>query len=335
MIVKKIYILIFIIVLCITKTFAQSEVLTLYRKDGTTVQYFFVDNPKILRQGENLIIKTDNIEVSYPFNDISKYTLNERKEQVNLYDIIIDNDNLQEYTNETDIDDCNITYIRTFADTLWQSLYVPFEIEPAKFAIDFEFALINNFHQYDDNNDGVFDRIELEIKRCDLTKVLQANYPYLIRAKETGRKVFEIGTTCLYATEDFSTDCSSVEYLYTFTGGYKTITDLRKRGCYYLDGGYLTKSYKSSQELEPFRWTMSISARNSQYKDSPIIVGSQRIKVRVSGENSATDISGIESTSPTPDAVYDLNGLKHNDTEKSGIYIMRMRDGGYKKVFVK
>ena len=318
-----------------TTSFAQSEVLTLYKKDGTKVQYSFIDKPVIHHQGENLVVKTDAIEVVYPFGDVVKYTINESKEEVNLKKIVIDNDNLTEYINETDIEDCDITYIRTFVDTLWQSLYVPFEIEPAKFIDDFEFALINNFHQYDDNNDGVYDRIELEIKRSDLSKTLQANYPYLIRAKECGTKSMEIGESCLYATEDFSIDCSSIEFLYTFTGGYKTITDLRKKGCYYLNGGYLTKAYRLSQELEPFRWTMSISARNSQYKDNPIIVGSQKIKVRIYGENDTTDVQEVENTSTTPVEIYDLNGVRHTGTGKSGVYIMKMKDGSYKKVLIK
>ena len=315
--------------------FSQSEVLTLYKKDGTKVQHSFIDKPIIYHQGENLVVKTEAIEVVYPFGDVVKYTVNESKQEVTLKKIVIDNDNLTEYINETDIDDCDITYIRTFGDTLWQSLYVPFEIEPAKFADDFEFALINNFHQYDDNNDGTFDRIELEIKRCDPTKVLQANYPYLIRAKECGTKTMEIGETTLYATEDFSIDCSSVEFLYTFTGSYTTITDLRKKGCYYLDDGYLTKAYKSSQELEPFRWTMTIAARGSQYKDSPIIVGSQKIRVRIFGESNTTDIEDVESTSVAPVEIYDLNGVRHSSAKKSGLYIMRMKDGSYKKVFIK
>lgn len=325
-----------ILLMCLTigGVFSQSEVLTLYKKDGTKVQYSFIDKPVIHHQGENLVVKTEAIEVVYPFGDVVKYTINESKEVVNLKKIVIDNDNLTEYINETDIDDCDITYIRTFADTLWQSLYVPFEIEPAKFADDFEFALINNFHQYDENNDGVFDRVELEIKRCDPTKVLQANYPYLIRAKECGTKSKEIGNTCLYATEGFSIDCSSVEFLYTFTGGYTTITDLRKKGCYYLDEGYLTKAYKSSQELEPFRWTMSITARNSQYKDSPIIVGSSKIKVRIYGD-SETDIDEIGNISTTPEEIYNINGTRCDNTDKPGLYIMKMKDGSYKKVFIK
>ena len=315
---------------------AQSKMLTLYKKDGTKVQYSFIDKPVIHHQGENLVVKTDAIEVVYPFGDVIKYTVNESKEEVNLKKIVIDNDNMTEYINETDIDDCDITYIRTFADTLWQSLYVPFEIEPAKFADDFEFALINNFHQYDDNNDGLFDRIELEIKRCDPTKVLQANYPYLIRAKEAGRKILEIDNTCLYATENYSIDCSSVEFLYTFSGGYKTITDLRKKGCYFLDGGYLTKAHSSTKTLDPFRWTMSIEARGSQYKDSPIIVNPQKIKVRLYGEDDTTVIEDVESsTSTTPKEIYTIDGIKRNDTKDKGIYILKMKDGSYKKVFIK
>lgn len=205
---------------------AQSEVLTLYKKDGTTVQYSFFDNPKILQQGDNLIMKTENIEVLYPFNDISKYTLNESKEEVDLYDIIIDNDKLQEYTNETSIEECDITYTRTFNDTHWQSFYVPFEVEPQELVDDFEFALINNFHQYDDDGDGLFDRVELEIKRCDLAKTLQANYPYLVRSKSIGTKEIKVLSSTLYATEEYSIDCSSVEFLYTFTGSYQSITNL-------------------------------------------------------------------------------------------------------------
>lgn len=315
--------------------FAQSEVLTLYKTDGTTVQYSFIDNPKILRQGGNLVMKTEQVEVSYPFNEIQKYTLNESKEVVDLYDIVIDNDNLTEYINETDIENCDITYIRTFEDSEWQSLYVPFEIEPANFADDFEFALINNFHQYDDNDDGVSDRIELEIKRCDLSKTLQANYPYLIRTKGPGTKRIEIKETTVYATEEYSIDCSSVEFKYTFSGSYKNITNLREKGYYFLDGGYLTKAYSSTKTLAPFRWTMSIESRGSQYKDSPIIVASQKIKVRIFGEDETTGFEEVESTSVAPTDIYDLNGIKHHSANKSGLYIMKMKDGSYKKVLIK
>ncbi len=316
--------------------FSQSEVLTLYKKDGTSVQYSFIDNPVIHYQGEYIIMKTDEIEVAYPFCDISKYTLNESNENIDLYDIVIDNDNIDEYINETDLDSCDITYIRTFHDTHWQSFYVPFEVEPAELTEDFEFALINNFHQYDDNHDGIYDRTELEIKRCDPTKILQANYPYLIRAKSTGTKKIRLKQALLYATELYSIDCSSVELNYTFTGNYARITDMRRRGCYYLNSGQLTKAYSSSEQVDPFRWTMTVTARNSQYKDNPIIVGSAKIKLSIWGEGTTTDIDNISSaTSTTPQDIYSINGQKLNSANQRGIYIMKMADGSYKKVFIK
>lgn len=77
--------------------FAQSEVLTLYKKDGTKVQHSFIDKPVIYHQGGNIVVKTEAIEVVYPFGDVVKYTVNESKEEVNLKKIVIDNDNLTEY----------------------------------------------------------------------------------------------------------------------------------------------------------------------------------------------------------------------------------------------
>lgn len=330
---KNSIVLIFLSLLNIA-LYAQSEVLTIYKKNGTSEQHLFIDHPKIYHHGDNLLMKTDNVIVSYPFDSISKYTVNESNETLILKRITIDNDKLQEYINENDIDDCDITYIRTFEDTLWQSFYVPFEVELSALSEEFEFALINNFHQYDDNNDGYFDRIELEIKRCDLTKTLQANYPYLIRAKELGTKKIRINPTSLYATEEYSIDCSSVEFTYTFTGSYKTITNLRQQGCYYLEGGYLTKSYTSSQELPPFRWTMSIDARNSQYKDSPIIVEPKKIRIRIWGENNTTNIENTE-TATFSEEIYNLSGKRVQTTNRQGVYIMKMSDGSYKKVFIK
>ena len=53
--------------------FAQSEVLTLHKKDGTKVQYSFIDKPVITHQGENFVVKTEAIEVVYPFGDVIKY----------------------------------------------------------------------------------------------------------------------------------------------------------------------------------------------------------------------------------------------------------------------
>ena len=112
---KNSIVLIFLSLLNIA-LYAQSEVLTIYKKNGTSEQHLFIDHPKIYHHGDNLLMKTDNVIVSYPFDSISKYTVNESNETLILKRITIDNDKLQEYINENDIDDCDITYIRTFEE---------------------------------------------------------------------------------------------------------------------------------------------------------------------------------------------------------------------------
>lgn len=54
-IMNKIICTIFLSIFSITM-YGQSEVLTLYKKDGTTVQYSFIDKPVIHSQGENIIV---------------------------------------------------------------------------------------------------------------------------------------------------------------------------------------------------------------------------------------------------------------------------------------
>jgi hypothetical protein len=116
-----------------------------------------------------------------------------------------------------------ITYTRTFNNTNWQALYVPFEIPvTAELLADLEVAYINNVHQRDYDDDGVTEQTEVEAFK--ITKgTLRANYPYLIRAKEAGKKIITVTNTTLYATEENSIDCASVFISYTFTGTYKRL----------------------------------------------------------------------------------------------------------------
>ena len=82
--------------------------------------------------------------------------------------------------------DIVITYTRNFTHTGWQALYVPFDIPYDAISDKFDVAELNNFHQYDDNNDGGFDRTELEVLRLKAGSTIEHHTPYVIRAKETG-----------------------------------------------------------------------------------------------------------------------------------------------------
>ena len=110
-----------------------------------------------------------------------------------------------------------LIYTRTFTDTEWQPLYVPFEMAYEDLSDDFEVAYLNNVRQYDLNDDGVKDETVIEAFKVK-EGVLEANYPYLIRAKETGEKNIMLTDATVYDTEEVSVDCSSIFDTYTFTG---------------------------------------------------------------------------------------------------------------------
>lgn len=313
---------------------AQSKVLSIYKRQGEVVQYSFEEQPNIICHNGNLIVKSNNVEVSWPLGSVRKYTLNEGEKNFDSYDIVINDDNCLSYRNESDMEHRNITYIRTFSDTVWQALYVPFELKCSS-CEDLEFALINNFHQYDDNNDGVFDRTVLEIRKANKKDILLPNYPYLVRAKDVGEKNIHISDAVLYATRSLSVDCSSIEIKYVFTGNYETLNDLRSRNLYTLNNGFLVKPTSVSQSLSPFRWYMTMNSRGSQTKEEPILINNTSIKVRVVDENIAQVDDVMFFSGQQNSLIYDIQGIKQNAVSRPGLYIMRTKDGVTHKVMIK
>ena len=234
--------------------YGQSKLLTIFTKDGQSVQYSFNEKPVITFDSNELVLTTDEVIVTYPLHNFRKFTINDTDSIVNVREITINDDELLEYTNESIIEDCIIKYIRTFTDFNWQALYVPFELPTTQLNDDFEIAAINNFHQYDDDNDGIFDRTVLEIRSVTSGQTLLPNYPYLIKAKSIGTKVILLDGVVLYPTEIYTIDCSSVEIKYEFTGTYSTLQDIRSSSFYTLINGQLCKSLSNSDIIPPFRW---------------------------------------------------------------------------------
>ena len=210
-----------------------------------------------------------------------------------------------------------ITYTRTFANTNWQALYVPFTMEYSEWADDFDVARINDIHQFDDDDDGTIDRTELEVIRVTSGSI-EAHTPYLIRAKEAGEKTFTLADRTLYKAEEKSYTVSSWNTLFTFTGTYSGVTgsDMVNNAYYALGDGALRQAASSDNVLSPYRWYVAITDRNGAQK------GVNEVKVKVWGEE-----TGVAPLSVSPEgektAVYDLSGrriAKENATK--GLYIM-------------
>ena len=205
---------------------------------------------------------------------------------------------------------CPITYTRTFNNTEWQALYVPFAMSYDDWKEDFDVAKINDIHQFDVNNDGDFDDAE-DKTIMEMLKVnngtLKANNPYMIRAKSTGEKSITIENATLMPTEVNSIDCSSVERKYVFTGTYNTIDGetMVNNKYYAMSGGGVKYTTSTSVSLKPFRWYMQIMDRDGQLLES-----AAEIKVVVSGEDD-WDVTGIESVKDGDGTfkVYSIGGV--------------------------
>ena len=254
-------------------------------------------------------VSVKNIKVNKSigdYNHIDSFVLSE-----------IENNNIVRFS---DLSVDEIVYRRNFTNTNWQALYLPIEIPYEALAEEFEVAYPNDIHQYDDDEDGVIDRTELEIIRIK-RGTLSADYPYLIRAKEAGVKEICIDDATLYLGEENSYDCSSMHTQYIFTGTYSGVpgSELVSNRYYALSSGALSYTTNPEARLSPYRWYLKIVSRNGAAQP-------QRISLVMDGET--TDIDEVECDEDT-NVYYDLSGRRIEQPTK-GIYIVNG-----KKVLVK
>ena len=231
------------------------------------------------------------------------------------------------YFNGTERTCNSISYPRTFNNTEWQALYVPFSLTYDDWKEDFEVARINAFYEYDTDEDGTVDEVDLEIiKVKEGNGDLKPNYPYLIKAKETGEKTLTPTDATLYVTVEDSYDCATMDTKYTFTGTYQKVNGMKTAGYYFMSGGNLMTAANDEVTLGAFRWYMKAESRGSAFLERPA-----NINIRVVGEvgdNEATSIKGMEAADSKADSnrVYSMDGrlVSTNGLQglKAGIYLM-------------
>ena len=232
-----------------------------------------------------------------------------------------------EFTNTVEKDVDELTYTRNFTNTEWQALYVPFEMQYEDWKDDFVLARINDTHQFDDNDDGVIDRTELEVVKLRSGQT-EAHTPYLIRAKKTGEQTITVTNATLYGAEEKSYDVSSWNTLYTFTGTYTGVPGetMFGNGYYAFGGGSLHQAADATNALSPFRWYMEVTDRYGNPKE----LG--EVKVVVFDMDETDGIEDVKwqmengkcEMSDGDGAVYDLSGRRVTNPGH-GIYVKNGR----------
>ena len=228
-----------------------------------------------------------------------------------------------------DVDMTSISYTRTFNNTEWQALYLPFGMIYSDWSADFDVARINDVHQFDDDEDGTVDRTALEVIMLKAGSKTEANTPYVIKAKTTGEKTISVSNTKLCRALEKEYSVSSWNTLFTFGSTYNPMSasDVASLGYLVLGSGSLHPIDPAAGTLSSYRWYLKVTDRDGNPKSDYSYV-----KLRVLDADGTTVLDEVESATPQPQGTtYDLSGRRVDSSRVSnGIYIING-----KKVFVK
>ena len=233
---------------------------------------------------------------------------------------LTDNDS---YTGDSQIEGADVSYTRDFSK-YWEALYIPFSLKYEDWKDDFEIAYINAVHQYDTNDDGDIDKTVLEFVKIK-SGTTYPNTPYIIRAKEKGKKTLSAKYVTLYESDVNQIKCSTTTQEFIFTGNYKKVSTMDLMA-------YYTNKYTMHlgdinyinliTGVGAYRWYMEIKDRDSAYGINNNTA--KEISIRVVGEET-TGIANIQHTSPNTQT-YDLNGRRVNENNlKPGMYVKNGR----------
>ena len=243
----------------------------------------------------------------------------------------------EEFENNIEQEVAILTYTRTLSKTnTWNALYVPFEIPmTAEFCQNYDVAYFNDVHCYDNyvgekengvlGQDGVIDGMDMEVLKAQEGSVLNANYPYLIRAKNTGalNMNIKVEDATLYSAKETTISCSSVFMKFDVTGIYTTQTAGELKGeydVYAISGGGWKQALNANQQLKPFRLYLKLTSIDG----SPVKAtegAMSRINIRVQGEDTETGIDELkDENGKVKTEIYDLSGRRVQKAQK-GIFI--------------
>ena len=231
-----------------------------------------------------------------------------------------------------------IDYDRTYADTEWQPLYVPFNFDITDELLeDFEFARYSG--TYTDKSGNFY----LTAYSLNEEDHINANTPYFIRARvadEDNVQRIALYDTHLEEAMDYSVDMYSMDYIVTVAGVYSPTTATKTAEFYVYDAGEYLPAAKG-EGIDAFRFYVKVEPRGDNPYSSQNARPSKLKIIVLGGEDDPDGIDaaelhqGARSREQGAGEVYDLAGRKiqlgqSGQLAPSGLYII-----GGKKVMVK
>ncbi|MFR1987949.1 MAG: hypothetical protein ACLS29_07650 [Prevotellamassilia sp.] len=153
---------------------------------------------------------------------------------------------------------------RTFADTEWQPLYLPFTTKVQEWMKHCEVAQIDGLVWQGNHATGTPAQTVLEwVKVTEGT--LRANQPYLIRAKQAGTFTFDFSPTTVEPTLASRIDLSQPQVKASLNGNYEVLTgeQLANQGGYTLQAGQLVRCSSQGASLSSMRWFLALTSQGS------------------------------------------------------------------------
>ena len=244
-------------------------------------------------------------------------------------------DNGSGYTYNEDTHVNTLTYKRKYKSLNWLCFYVPFDMSYDDWKDNFEVAIINNIHQYDNNDDGIIDETKIEVIYQKAGKTLKAYTPCMIRAKKADSNNYQTITVRdanLKKAEDKTLDCSSVSTKFIFHGICSQISGQDMVDNHYFsmqNGEFLSAVNPSLHYVNGLRWYLEIIDRNGENAN---LAKTGIISIVAIDEDGATGIANIENEADNRIvSIFDANGRKMNSFQK-GLNIVKYSDGTTKKI---
>jgi len=215
----------------------------------------------------------------------------------------------------------SLTYTRNFSNTYWQTIYVPFSISAEDAAkAGLKLGKVSDVNLYDNDKDGEFDEMVLEVVAMPAGSRTIPGTPYFIKAAKAGQKTITLSDPTIYEYSQslicypFNTGASSW-YEYEFHGTTQRYSGMYENGYLTVNGGVLCR-FGEGATLSAQRWYMS-------YGDGMEYTSKANMRVNIIGDEDI-DVTAIESLdlddATDKDAIFTADGrLVSNDGKTAGL----------------